>query len=315
MDSPLISVIIPVFNPGNRLIGCLDSVLHQSFCDFEIVLIDDCSTDDSLSVCRQYASHDNRIRFFKNEHNIGCSQTRNKGIELSKGEFVTFVDNDDIVDENYLTCFVNNISKANQGNLLTQQAHIVIPGVEDRLSTGFHILGAVWTKLYKREILINNNIRFIPDLRFSEDTFFNLDYLNAVNSYYEIEEFHYCWTLNNSSTSNKRYSDYDAFQTSLLLLFDYIETHRYRNQIVFEYIEYYICFVFHYYIKSLYSISNANARKRYKSIKTIFNTNKRLALRYFPLQFKADRLICFLFKMHLYFIGDILNKGIWRLRK
>lgn len=97
----MISIIVPVYNMENYLARCIDSLLCQSVQDFEILLIDDGSTDKSSVICKEYAERDNRIRYIK-KNNGGLSDTRNVAIELSKGEFVTFVDSDDFVHNTYL---------------------------------------------------------------------------------------------------------------------------------------------------------------------------------------------------------------------
>lgn len=93
-DSPEISVVVPVYNVADYLTRCVDSLLHQSFLDFEIILVDDGSTDGSGELCEQIASNDSRIRVF-HKHNGGLSDARNFGIERLRGKYVTFVDSDD----------------------------------------------------------------------------------------------------------------------------------------------------------------------------------------------------------------------------
>lgn len=94
MKTPLISVIVPVFNAQNWLKECVSSVLCQTFCDWELILIDDGSTDSSGNLCEEYASSDNRIRVF-HKSNEGVSSARNYGLEKALGEWVIFLDSDD----------------------------------------------------------------------------------------------------------------------------------------------------------------------------------------------------------------------------
>lgn len=99
--NPLISVIVPVYNSGQYLARCIESVLHQSFVDFELLLINDGSSDDSSSICSDYAVRDNRIRVF-HQNNAGVSAARNLGIKEIRGKYLAFVDADDYVYPNYL---------------------------------------------------------------------------------------------------------------------------------------------------------------------------------------------------------------------
>ena len=92
----MISVMIPVYNTEKYIGRCIDSVLASTCQDFEIILVDDGSTDSSLDVCRGYGRKDGRIRLFSQKHR-GVSQARNKGIEYSEGEWIGFVDSDDMI--------------------------------------------------------------------------------------------------------------------------------------------------------------------------------------------------------------------------
>lgn len=96
---PLISVVVPVYNAEHYLSKCIESVLNQTQKSLELILIDDCSTDGSFDLCRDAADHDERIVLLKNDRNIGQGLTRNRGIELSRGRFITFVDSDDTIDK------------------------------------------------------------------------------------------------------------------------------------------------------------------------------------------------------------------------
>ena len=95
---PLISVIVPIFNSAAYLCSCFESILGQSEQNIELIAVDDCSTDNSLDVCKQFSERDSRVTVVANEKNIGQGLSRNKGIEISSGKFITFVDSDDTID-------------------------------------------------------------------------------------------------------------------------------------------------------------------------------------------------------------------------
>ena len=101
MGNELISIIVPIFNVENYLRECLDSIHHQTYENFECLLIDDGSPDNSAEICREYVAKDSRFRYFKKE-NGGLSTARNFGIEVANGDFVVFVDGDDIIDRHQL---------------------------------------------------------------------------------------------------------------------------------------------------------------------------------------------------------------------
>jgi len=109
-QSPKISVIIPIYNCEDYLVACVNSVLQQSFNDFEIVLINDGSTDGSGEICESFAKLDNRIKV-THISNHGLSYARNIGIDLSSGEYVTFIDSDDIIFPDYLKILFSLVEK------------------------------------------------------------------------------------------------------------------------------------------------------------------------------------------------------------
>ena len=107
-----ISVIVPAYNTGSKLRDCVDSILNQSFKDLEVILVDDCSLDDTYSIMCEYQEKDSRVRVFRNAINSGAGHSRNVGLDEATGEYVTFVDSDDYLDlDTYLA--VNDAIKLN----------------------------------------------------------------------------------------------------------------------------------------------------------------------------------------------------------
>lgn len=107
---PLISIIVPVYNAEQYLPRCIDSILAQTFTDFELLLIDDGSTDSSGKICVEYAGKDFRIRVFHKE-NGGVSSARNVGLDKARGEWVCFADSDDKMSETYVINLVVSVQK------------------------------------------------------------------------------------------------------------------------------------------------------------------------------------------------------------
>lgn len=107
-DHPLISVIVPVYNVEKYLRDCVDSILNQTYENFELILVDDGSPDSSGKMCDAFAEKDKRIIVLHKE-NGGLSDARNKGIELARGTYITFIDSDDIVYKEYLSLFVSTM--------------------------------------------------------------------------------------------------------------------------------------------------------------------------------------------------------------
>ncbi len=114
----LISIIIPTFNVEKYIAECLNSLINQSFSDFEIIVVDDCSTDSTLEIVKYFANKDCRIRFFENDKKVGSGGSRNFGLKQAKGKYIQFVDGDDWLDRNTLEKLYTCAEKFN--------AHIVI---------------------------------------------------------------------------------------------------------------------------------------------------------------------------------------------
>lgn len=179
-----LSVIIPVYNAEKYLKKCLDSVLSQSFNDFEIICINDCSTDNSLSILNEYANADNKIKILSNPENFGLSVSRNKAINISEGQFIHFLDADDwLCDKNAYEILVNTAINNNldflmfnnkEYNEVKQEFSIdkkwgfaYSADMCNRLLTEkelndfrFKFSSFAWNKLIKKSLLSDNNIYF-----------------------------------------------------------------------------------------------------------------------------------------------------------
>ena len=113
MNNPKVSVIIPVYNVEKYLKHCLDSVCNQTFKDIEIIIINDCSPDNSLQIIKEYQQKDDRIVLVDLKQNGGLANARNTGIKNSKCKYITFVDSDDWVSKDYIEVLYNGIEKFN----------------------------------------------------------------------------------------------------------------------------------------------------------------------------------------------------------
>lgn len=193
ISSPLFTVIVPIYNSEKTLERCIDSILSQSFIDFELILVDDGSTDQSGLICDSYANRDSRIVVIHTE-NAGISSARNKGLESFKGEWVTFADSDDEYTKDAFKSIAVSISKAQSSCQLIIENVIMVPTegnsyeVYDYFLSDLdslynaHWKGAVWNCMFLGSTINNNQIRFDETLRFFEDHLFFATYLNYVNS-------------------------------------------------------------------------------------------------------------------------------------
>lgn len=172
VNKPKISVIVPVYNVEKYLRRCIDSILAQTFTDFELLLIDDGSNKDkSGEICDEYAVKDKRVRVFHKE-NGGASSARNVGLNNALGEYICFCDADDFVEQNWLYNFSLNMAKSDMvisGFKIFQANQCVkdnrMPELNDKLSIiqyleEKNISGYLWCKCFKKEIIDRYHIKF-----------------------------------------------------------------------------------------------------------------------------------------------------------
>lgn len=190
--NPQVSIIIPVYNTENTLNRCIDSILNQIFTDWELLLVDDGSTDQSGELCDEYASRDKRIKVF-HKKNGGVSSARNIGLDHATGSWITFVDSDDFIDTTFLSSFIISSSCDlyitgiqfinNTTTLLPPEECIKIEDVIelDNLLNKLYFT-APWGKVYKNDIIQQNKIRFNINLKIGEDTDFVLNYLQYTHN-------------------------------------------------------------------------------------------------------------------------------------
>lgn len=191
-NAPLISVIVPVYKVERYLPRCIESILKQTYTNFELILVDDGTPDRSGIICDRYAEKDSRIRVIHKE-NGGVSTARNAGIDAAKGEWITFVDSDDWVSVDYLKMLLEAIviedADLSVGVLerrhfnVTTRSHkqlIDTQGLSDTntllLFDDLIFLGP-WVKLFSREIIMQQNIRFRSGIVIGEDAIFVVEYM------------------------------------------------------------------------------------------------------------------------------------------
>ena len=209
MNTPKISVIIPVYNAEKWLSRCLNSLLKQSFKDFELILVNDGSTDGSGIICDSYSKADNRVRVI-HKSNGGVSSARNLAIDSAKGEYITFCDADDEVLPGWLNDFIEGIGDTD----LCMQGFITVDlnggNPKPRIPRFYHwndvteflehimgaaLLGYVYTKLFKRSIIQKHNLRFDEGIRFREDDLFVVNYLAHAYSCVSIDKSNYIYYM------------------------------------------------------------------------------------------------------------------------
>lgn len=213
-----ISIIVPVYNAEQYIARCIDSLLNQSYINFELLLVDDGSTDSSGIICDEYSAKDNRVRVF-HKVNEGVSSARNLGLDNARGEYIVFCDADDYVSNEWLTAYSdaidNNIDFAVQG-FYEVKGHEISPR---RLMRKYYnkdakkqliidlleddSFGYIWIKLFRRTIIEKYNIRFNEFCKLGEDSLFISNYLMYAESIISIDKLNYHYVV---PPKDKKYS-------------------------------------------------------------------------------------------------------------
>lgn len=219
------SVIIPVYNAEKTIRRCLDSLLNQPHEYVEILLINDGSPDHSGEICQRYAERNDCIRYFEQE-NGGVSTARNLGLDNATGEYVMFVDSDDYVSGHYFAVISEALREYDYDLIQfsrvttdgTSSKEMVLGNYRNRNRADFlnRIIDAIcrktinppWAKVYKRDILMRNDIRFPEGASIAEDRAFNIAYSTHIDSYRVSDQAIYCvCTENENSLSRKKHED------------------------------------------------------------------------------------------------------------
>lgn len=206
MSNPAISVIIPVYNAQKGIHRCLDSLFEQTFQDFELLLLNDGSTDQSLDILDEYASQNEQIKVI-NKENEGVAKTRNLGISLAQGEYIVFIDNDDFIAPDYLESFYQAIHNGHQDIVLggykrvNQDNKILFQQDLKESEWAKYIIVAPWARIYRSSFLKQNQIAFF-DYPIGEDVIFSLHAYHKTEKIKIIDYNGYNWFFNESSISN-----------------------------------------------------------------------------------------------------------------
>lgn len=222
-NKPLISVIVPVYNAEKYLPRCINSILAQTFTDFELLLIDDGSKDKSGEICDDYGLKDSRVKVF-HKRNGGVSSARNIGLDNASGEWVAFVDADDELLPLYFSKLIENSSEQdmvvggyrqignnNKGiSVLLEKIKVetAINGIFK--NEGMEMLLFPWGKFFKMDLISKKHIRFNTALRLAEDFSFVLDYISEIDYISFVPYNNYLYRPNLPGTL-KYVMDYDCF--------------------------------------------------------------------------------------------------------
>lgn len=231
-EKGLVSVIVPTYNGQNTILKCIESILCQTYENLEIIIIDDGSTDDTALICRNILKKDNRIKFIFKE-NSGVSDSRNRGISLSRGEFIQFVDCDDYIDKNMIEVLMNSITKFEADVVVCGYRRVGGTSVELKpciskvynsileLEPDFnkilnlHLFNSPVNKLYRKKCIKS---LFPENVSLGEDLIFNLNYFARCKKMVFIDQCLYNYLVYQSNSLNVRFNS-DTFK-NIVIVYD-----------------------------------------------------------------------------------------------
>lgn len=200
----MVSIIVPIYNAENYLRRCVDSILNQEYTDFELLLVNDGSTDASGDICEEYGDQDPRVIVIQKE-NTGVSDSRNRALDRARGKYLQFLDSDDWITPDATRLFVRAAEEYGcdmvisdfyrvVGERLSTKGDIEEEGVLTREEFAAHMMenpadfyyGVLWNKLYRRDIVEEHNLRMDTDINWCEDFMFNLEYIRYAKVFYAL---------------------------------------------------------------------------------------------------------------------------------
>lgn len=214
-NAPLVTVIVPVFNASRHMTQCKENIEKQDYPNLEIIIIDDGSKDDTYQLCKIWAANDFRVRVFCHNENVGASLTRQEGISLANGEYITFIDCDDIVDSEYISLLYDNMKEYNVEisacayNVFGNSSNCIKNKYlkENRFLLNYEELNnrifkyqlwGLWGKLYKKDIF--ESVLF-PSATINEDLVVMIQLFHTYRriAYLDFPLYHYIFNRDSLS--------------------------------------------------------------------------------------------------------------------
>lgn len=321
---PSISVIVPVYNAANHLAKCIDSILAQRFTNFELILVNDGSSDNSLSVCDSYVAMDSRVQVC-DQLNAGASSARNHGIEIAKGDYICFVDADDYVNEYYLNdlfqdvCCEKDIDLVMHGMVrINRNSRIPISFAKTityilaensffKDINLFKFCGPC-CKLFKKDILSDNHIRFNESIIFSEDFDFFARYLVHCNQVRVSDKQNYFYVSHEGSVST-RINSFDQEYSAIADLFESLSmlNKRFQNLSLDKQVKNFMAYYMSRVLTSIYEPPRPKRSVRINQLRSVDDTFVRLYHNYYLPPTMNNRIFKFLYVNKCYRLFDVAS--------
>jgi glycosyltransferase involved in cell wall biosynthesis len=333
---PLVSIILPVHNAGNYLKQCLETLIHQTLNEIEIICIVDTPTDGSDLVVKEFSDRDSRIKVIYNEHNLNISDSRNRGLKIATGEYIGFSDHDDwrelnmyeklyekakkenadiVTSNSYLVR--NDVNEIHKYNNITREGIIgsIILPMWSRFNPNF-LSKSAWASIYRYDLIFSNNIYF-PDKRvfYEEDTLFNLQAFIHATRISHLDEPFYYWVKHENATSDKPVSDLIERHINY---YSFIAHTLSENKVLAKFHIEFSILISTYIFSYLESYKKLSNKENQRLSKFCFNLSKKHIDNYLGINDYNKRLVQFyILKYKLFFIhvSLVINKSLKILLK
>lgn len=288
MSEMSITVIVPIYNASHYLYECIHSIIKQTCSDFELLLIDDGSTDNSSDICNFWVEKDGRIKYFRQE-NSGASSARNHGLRKAQGDWVIFIDSDDYVLPNYLSDLYD-ITKKNTDvdlcidgvRIYQENKQIRLVSFENKIYSAddalqlfcdikIHKYGYSVGKLYKKSIIDKYHLRFDENICIAEDSVFMMNFISKCSHIAFCNKCNYIYNLHSNSLSTsvsnyeKELYSYNAYKDIIISL----KKQYNMTDDAFEYLYSPIVFFIDRVLNSIYIEQNTPYKQRLEKIRRI----------------------------------------------
>ena len=225
-----ISIIIPIYNSEKYLKQCLESLKFQDYKNFEVIMINDGSTDSSQNICKLFSKNDDRFKLY-NQKNSGVSKSRNSGLRKATGDIIMFVDSDDYLeqnafsiivkqlDRNDILCFAYNIIYKDKVQKIVLKNTTIREEIYKNIYYNNSIGGYLWNKVFRLDIIRKNKLQFNENIHFCEDLLFVCQYLKFCKNLYYFNKPLYNYRMRKSSVS---FDFYNKKNISILNSFEFL---------------------------------------------------------------------------------------------
>lgn len=285
-----VSIIVPNYNSEEYISDCIDSLINQTYHNIEIIIVDDCSTDNSVKIVKEYIKNKSNVCLIKLNNNKGVSNARNKGIEKASGKYIMFSDSDDWYEKDAVEKMVN-VAKKEKADFVVANYYINKGNKKVKIDISNYFSKSEITKkeaisymsltssskLIERSLFVNNDIKYPENIKRCEELSVIpvLSYLSKKSVFISESLYHY--RQRNNSASNIVQKDLSYFDISFSKFIDLIDKDKYLEEIEFRAIEHFLYSKTLVMLKSKYSNYDIKEHiKQFKKQYPSFMNNKYL---------------------------------------